>query len=470
MLLIDGSVADERSRTRRAPNDVDDRPARRGARRTGPRRGTRRRRLRRRRRAARRLGRSAAARARRGLGARHQGAAKGMSSASDPITVTPSAAPRAVAGDQHRPQPGRAGALDVGLRRVADVPRVRRRGARRARARRGRSRRRAWRSRSRPRPRAPSTSGASPVSASRSCSDQSQLETTTVRIPASRSARSAGARRGRRGSAARPAARRAATRRRETAARAHRLRAARAQVGERLRRRGPRADGRGSRRSRPGSRPAPPPRRRRRPCRSRSAARRCGAGGSNVSSVPSASRRIGCRYTLRAPWRLRYWHRRRRRGSARARRCWSRSCSRRWSTARSGRRAVRAPAERTRASRARARRGCASCAGCSTRRSSLIGDRGRAVGLHRHLQARDQPAGLGRDRGGDHRLRRAPDAGELRRRDHARGHAADARRRLGDVRGQLRRGRGRAAELHDPAHGDRAADRDPEREARRRAC
>ena len=102
--------------------------------------------------------------------------------------------------------------------------------------------------------------------------------------------------------------------------------------------------------------------------------------------------------------------------------------------------------------------------------AAIVADRhrGRAVGLHRHLQPRDQPARLGRDRRRDHRLRRAPDAGQLRRRDHARDHAADPGRRLGDVRGQLRRGRGRAPQLHDPAHGDRAADRDPEREARRR--
>ena len=40
---------------------------------------------------------------------------------------------------------------------------------------------------------APSTSPASPVSCKRSCSDQSQLETTTVRMPAARSARSVGA-------------------------------------------------------------------------------------------------------------------------------------------------------------------------------------------------------------------------------------------------------------------------------------
>ena len=46
-------------------------------------------------------------------------------------------------------------------------------------------------------------------------------------------------------------------------------------------------------------------------------------------------------------------------------------------------------------------------------------------------------------------------------------HPAAPRRRLGHVRGPLRRRRGRAAELHGPAHAVRAADRDPERAARR---
>ena len=50
------------------------------------------------------------------------------------------------------------------------------------------------------------------------------------------------------------------------------------------------------------------------------------------------------------------------------------------------------------------------------------------------------------------RLRGPPGARQLRRRDHARGHPADPRRRLGDLRGQLRRRRGRPAQLHDPAH------------------
>ena len=80
---------------------------------------------------------------------------------------------------------------------------------------------------------------------------------------------------------------------------------------------------------------------------------------------------------------------------------------------------------------------------------------------------RRQPARLRRRRRRDHRLRRPPDAGQLRGRRDARGHAADPRRRLGQVRGPLRRGRRRAAELHDPAHGRRDAAGHPEREARR---
>ncbi len=49
---------------------------------------------------------------------------------------------------------------------------------------------------------------------------------------------------------------------------------------------------------------------------------------------------------------------------------------------------------------------------------------------------------------------------------HARDHPAAARRRLGDVRRPVRRGRGRAPELHGAAHAGGRAAADPQREAR----
>ena len=106
---------------------------------------------------------------------------------------------------------------------------------------------------------------------------------------------------GRRGSAARPAAPRSAPRRRRRRGlgqrRPHRLaRAARRSaasaggVAALVQVRAVVGDLRADRRA------PPPPRRRRRPSRARSAARRCGAGGSNVSRVPIASsRRLGSR-------------------------------------------------------------------------------------------------------------------------------------------------------------------------------
>ena len=93
-----------------------------------------------------------------------------------------------------------------------------------------------------------------------------------------------------------------------------------------------------------------------------------------------------------------------------------------------------------RRSRARPTRACASCAGCIY--AAILADRrrGRAVAVRRHLnRVAASLLASGAHRRRDHRLRRPPDAGELRRRDHARDHAAAARRRLGHVRGQLRR-------------------------------
>ena len=78
------------------------------------------------------------------------------------------------------------------------------------------------------------------------------------------------------------------------------------------------------------------------------------------------------------------------------------------------------------------------------------------------------PAGLRRDRRRDPRLRRAPDARQLRRRHDARDHAAAAGRRLGVRRGPLRRRRGRPPELHVSCARWGPARRDPERAARQR--
>ena len=120
-----------------------------------------------------------------------------------------------VAGHEHGPQPGRERALHVLPRRVAGVQR----GARAAR-RPARARARRWRASGLACPisadaTAASTSGARPVSASRSCSEWSQLDTTTI-DQAARAQRPSGRarRRDRRGSAARPAARRSAPPRR----------------------------------------------------------------------------------------------------------------------------------------------------------------------------------------------------------------------------------------------------------------
>ena len=118
---------------------------------------------------------------------------------------------------------------------------------------------------------------------------------------------------------------------------------------------------------------------------------------------------------------------------------------------------------------ARPTRACASCAGCSTRRSSLIGRLRRALAVHGPRAAlASLAARLGRDRRRDPRLRRAPDAGQLRRRRSCSRSRSRCGRRLGHLRGRLRRRRGRAAQLHGPAHAVRAADRDPQRAARRR--
>ena len=99
----------------------------------------------------------------------------------------------------------------------------------------------------------------------------------------------------------------------------------------------------------------------------------------------------------------------------------------------------------------------------------LIGIAVAAVAVHRAVQPREEHPRLGRARRRHHRLRRAPDARQRRRRDHARDHAAAARRRLGDVRGAVRRRRGRAAQLHRAAHARRRARGDPERAAGGRA-
>ena len=221
--------------------------------------------------------------------------------------------------------------------------------------------------------------------------------------------------------------------------------------------------------------PPPPPASTSIPSRSRSAARSCGAGGSKCSSVPSASSstarvRSGTLMTARhrhgvlggerasgsgavvaigagVPARATLVDRALR--SARAERLAGRSCAA--------------------TCRARPTRGCASCAGCIYAVILLIGI---AIALSQFAgvnRARGQPARLRRDRRRDHRLRRAPDAGQLRRRDHARDHAADPRRRLG------RRSRATTASSRTCASTTRscarrrAAGRDPEREARRRA-
>ena len=94
--------------------------------------------------------------------------------------------------------------------------------------------------------------------------------------------------------------------------------------------------------------------------------------------------------------------------------------------------------------------------------------RDRAVAVRRRQRARRQPARLRRDRRRDHRLRRAPDAGQLRRRDHARDHAAAAGRRLGArSRTTTASSRTCGSTTRSCARAADAADRDPEREARR---
>ena len=224
--------------------------------------------------------------------------------------------------------------------------------------------------------------------------------------------------------------------------RRHRLRAAQRAGRAATRRRGPRAGARGSRRSRPGSRPSRPPRRRRCPCAR--AARRAGAAPAarTSSSVPRASNRIalGCARHAAAdtgidvgtwinagavdPGRVRARDAARPRVPRRARRA---------------RRPSAAGISREGATRLRFVRRLLYAA------ILLIGVAIALSGFTGISKLATQPARLGRDRRGDHRLRRPPDAGELRRRDHARDHAADPGRRLGDVRGQLRRRRGRAA-------------------------
>ena len=123
---------------------------------------------------------------------------------------TPGApAPGAARGpiDSTARRPAARAPSTIGLGRVAHVPRVRGVGARELERTRE-DRRIRLRRADLGRGDAPSSSGVRPVSASRSCSETSQLETTTSRSPAARSARSAGTASGRRRSAARPAARR----------------------------------------------------------------------------------------------------------------------------------------------------------------------------------------------------------------------------------------------------------------------
>ena len=294
------------------------------------------------------------------------------SSASDAITGTPGGAgARAVASHEHRPQPCRERAGDVGLGRVAGVQRGVR-AARRPAPARGRR----WRASGLA---APTSAEATAPSTQRR--QPGLLEPLVQRVrpswrppraacPSARSARSArrhvrvgveaqgGEQRVRehaRSGAADRAAPGAWPRRRGAAGRrAIRPVAALVQVRAVVGDLG--ADGR----------LAPPPADTSIPRRSRSAARRCGAGGSKCTSVPSASRStawIACatRHECTASSQLASTAGLDRRGACRHR-------------ARAGRGARRRGANRCGAaaasSPARPTRGCASCAGSSTRRSS----------------------------------------------------------------------------------------------------
>ena len=203
-----------------------------------------------------------------GLGARHQGSAKGMSSASD-RTSAPSAPSRAI-------RTGRMPAARAPSTSASGVSPTCQASSGRAPTSSSAAAKMAPSGFAEPisaEASAPSTSSASPVSCRRSCSDQSQLEIDRGPDPgrAQRPQRAARCPR-RRGSAATPAARPGRRASRTAGPSPPRSGSAgpAATPG-----RGPRADAPGSRRSRPGSRPWRPARRCRR--RSARAAPRAGA-------------------------------------------------------------------------------------------------------------------------------------------------------------------------------------------------
>ena len=204
----------------------------------------------------------------------------------------------------------------------------------------------------------------------------------------------------------------------------------------------------------------------------RSAARRCGAGGSKPISVPRASSRIGsgCCAPMLAGGSWSDLRDATALGLGRLSRSWSRSRSR-IARPRSRSRARRRRAARSAArALARGRHAAALRAPAALRDDHRDRRRDRAVGLHRDQQPRRRSLlASGAIAAAIIGFAARQTLANFSRRDHARGHAADPRRRLGDVRGQLRRRRGRAPQLHGPAHRRPSSGSDhPERAARRR--